>query len=124
LAVAPQPAPLNTTELAPLLAALRPWRRTSWFKQLKARLAPHEVAQPLLDASAPEPMVSGGGATLAHLVRGLLEHRLVRITYRRREHATQYRVTIEPARLRVAGGLFYLDAHVRPGARCGPSRFT
>ena len=59
-------------------------------------------------------MVSGGGATLSQLVRGLLEHRLVRISYRRREQRAQHRVTIEPARLRVASGLIYLDAHLVP----------
>lgn len=112
---AQQPAPMTATELAPLLTALWPWRKTSWFKQLKARLAPQEVGETMLDASAPEPMVSGGGATLSHLVRGLLEHKLVRVSYLRREQATQYRVTLEPARLRAAGGLLYLDAHVVPG---------
>lgn len=108
------PAPLTSTELAPLLAVLRPWRKTSWFKQLKARLAPTDLDAPRLDASAPEPMVSGGGLTLSHLVSGLLEHRLVRIGYRARANASPYRVTIEPARLRVANGLLYLDAHVVP----------
>lgn len=111
----PVPAQMTATELAPLLAALWPWRKTSWFKQLKARLAPQGLAATMLDASAPEPMVSGGGATLSHLVRGLLEHRLVRVSYQRRAQASQYRVTIEPARLRAAGGLLYLDAHVVPG---------
>lgn len=112
---ATQPARMTATELAPLLTALWPWRKTSWFKQLKARLAPQELAETMLDASAPEPMISGGGATLSHLVRGLLEHRLVRVSYLRREGPSQYRVTIEPARLRAAGGLLYLDAHVVPG---------
>lgn len=106
---APAPAP-SAAELAPLLTALKPWRRTSWFKRLKARL--QLVDQPIFDASAPEPLTSGGAATLSHLVRGLLEHLRVRVTYLRRAQASEWRVTLEPARLRVANGLLYLDAYV------------
>lgn len=114
-AAAPQAAhalPLSAAELAPLLTALRPWRRTSWFKALKSRLGPLDASGRSLDASAPEPLVSGGAAALSHLVRGLLEHRKVRVSYVPRERSTPWRVTIEPARLRTAGGLLYLDAHV------------
>lgn len=108
-------APLRHDELLPLLAALRPWRRTAWFKALRVRLAPGLPAGDLVDSTAPEPRGTGGALNLRRVVRGLVEHRRVRLTYATRGFTTTFRVTVEPARLRAAGGLLYLDAHLVPG---------
>lgn len=108
-------APLRQDELVPLLAALRPFRRAAWFKELQARLAPELPAGDLVDSAAPEPRGSGGALNLKRVMRGLVERRRVRLTYAARGFTTTFRVTVEPARLRTAGGLLYLDAHLVPG---------
>lgn len=109
------PAPLRQDELVPLLAALRPFRRAAWFKELRTRLAPELPAGELVDSAAPEARATGGALNLKRVVRGLVERRRVRLSYSPRGFTTAFRVTVEPARLRAAGGLLYLDAHLVPG---------
>lgn len=106
---------LSPEEALPLFAALKPWARSAWFKDLKARLAPSLPGSDLVDSTAPEPREPGGALNLRRVVRGLLEHRRVRLTYSPRGFTTTFRVSIEPARLRAANGLLYLDAHLVPG---------
>jgi predicted DNA-binding transcriptional regulator YafY len=114
------PAPTKAGSLSPataaaITAALRPWRRTTWFRELMTQLhAPHADSS-FLDSSSPEPVASGGALMLREVTAGLLQHRYVRVTYRSRGTGrAEHRFTIEPVRLRVAAGLSYLDAHVVP----------
>lgn len=112
----PQQQPLpEAATLAPVLAALRPWRRSGWVKELLSRLALPELDASTFDSSSPEPVVPGGELVLREVVSGLLEHRQVRLTYRHRGSRAKTRVTVEPARLRIAAGLQYLDARTVPG---------
>ena len=109
-----QPAP-DAATLAPVLAALRPWRRSGWVRALLSRLALPQDAWSAFDSASPEPVVPGGELVLREVVTGLLEHRQVRLTYRHRGSEQKTRVTVEPARLRFAAGLPYLDARTVPG---------
>jgi predicted DNA-binding transcriptional regulator YafY len=84
-------------------------------KELLSRLALPELDATTFDSSSPEPVVPGGELVLREVVAGLLEHRQVRLTYRHRGSRAKTRVTVEPARLRIAVGLQYLDAHAVPG---------
>lgn len=109
-----QPTP-DAATLAPVLAALRPWRRSGWVKELLARLQLPQDVESAFDSSSPEPVIPGGQLVLREVVTGLLEHRQVRITYRHRGSSKKTRITVEPARLKIAAGLTYLDAQTVPG---------
>lgn len=115
-AEAPEAQPMpDAATLAPVLAALRPWRRSGWVKELLSRLGLPQDAESAFDSASPEPVVRGGELVLREVVTGLLEHRQVRLTYRHRGSREKTRVTVEPVRLRIAAGLQYLDAHIVPG---------
>lgn len=115
-AAAPEVQPaFDAATLAPVLAALRPWRRAGWVKELVVRLDLPQDAESAFDSASPEPVVAGGELVLRGVVTGLLEHRQVRLTYRHRARREKTRLTVEPARLRIAAGLQYLDAWAVPG---------
>lgn len=105
----------DAASLSPVLAALRPWRRSGWVKELLPRLGLPDAGGSAFDSSSPAPVVPGGELVLREVVTGLLEHRQVRLSYRHRGSDRRVRVTVEPARLRFATGLPYLDARTVPG---------
>ncbi len=105
----------DAATLAPVWAVLKPWRRSGWVKELFARLELPQDSGSVFDSASPEPLVPGGEMVLQEVVTGLLEHKQVRLTYRHRGSREKARVTVEPARLRIAAGLQYLDAHTVPG---------
>lgn len=118
LASAPPPTPtpsLEVTTLALAAAALTPFRGAPWCRQLLARL-PATLEGALVDSTSPGPVHAGGELMVREVLTGLLEHRRVRLTYRGRGATRPRPRTVEPARLRVAQGLMYLDAWTVPGA--------
>lgn len=113
---ASRPRP-DAPTLAPALSALRPWRRTRWYAAAVRQLQEGALDTSAFDAATPEPNTTGGERMMRELCTGLLEHRRVRLTYRPRANDDAVRLTLEPARLRMAAGLLYLDAFpAGPGA--------